>query len=88
MKYSTPTLEINLNAVKHNYNTIKKYCADSEVCGTVKASSLAMGAPWTAEDHNAKYDQLLDNSIKKYENSYISKLDMTMPEDIESYFSK
>jgi hypothetical protein len=50
--------------------------------------TLAMGAPWTVEDHNAKYDQLLDNSIKKYENSYISKLDMTMPEDIESYFSK
>ena len=50
--------------------------------------TLAMGAPWTAEEHNEKYDELLENSIKKFENSYISKLDMTMPVDIENYFSK
>ena len=25
MKYSTPSLDINLNAVKHNYNLIKKF---------------------------------------------------------------
>ena len=43
MKYSTPSLDINLNAVKHNYNIINKYCKNSEVCGTVKASSYGLG---------------------------------------------
>ena len=43
MKYSTPSLDINLDAVKHNYNLIKKYCKNSEVCGTVKASSYGLG---------------------------------------------
>ncbi len=43
MKYSTPSLDINLNAVKQNYLAIKKYCKGSEVCGTVKASSYGLG---------------------------------------------
>ena len=43
MKYSTPTLDIDLNAVKQNYLTIKKICNGSEVCGTVKASSYGLG---------------------------------------------
>ena len=43
MKYSTPTLDIDLNAVKQNYLTIKKICKGSEVCGTVKASSYGLG---------------------------------------------
>ena len=43
MKYSTPTLDINLNAVKQNYLTIKKFCNKSEICGTVKASSYGLG---------------------------------------------
>ena len=50
--------------------------------------TLAMGAPWTAEESNEKYDQLLENSMKKFGHSYLSKLDMTMPVDIENYFSK
>ena len=60
MKYSTPSLEINLNAVKHNYNTIKKYCADSEVCGTVKASSYGLGG------HNKIVNKLIKSGCKRF----------------------
>ena len=60
MKYSTPSLEISLNAVKHNYNTIKKYCADSEVCGTVKASSYGLGG------HNKIVNKLIKSGCKRF----------------------
>ena len=60
MKYSTPSLEINPNAVKHNYNTIKKYCADSEVCGTVKASSYGLGG------HNKIVNKLIKSGCKRF----------------------
>lgn len=60
MKYSTPSLDINLNAVKHNYNIIKKYCKTSEVCGTVKASSYGLGG------HNKIVNKLIKSGCKRF----------------------
>ena len=60
MKYSTPSLDINLNAVKHNYNIIKKYCKSSEVCGTVKASSYGLGG------HNKIVNKLIKSGCKRF----------------------
>ena len=60
MKYSTPSLDINLNAVKHNYNIIKKYCKNSEVCGTVKASSYGLGG------HNKIVNKLIKSGCKRF----------------------
>ncbi len=60
MKYSTPSLDINLNAVKHNYNLIKKYCGNSEVCGTVKASSYGLGG------HNKIVNKLIKSGCKRF----------------------
>ncbi len=60
MKYSTPSLDINLDAVKHNYNLIKKYCKNSEVCGTVKASSYGLGG------HNKIVNKLIKSGCKRF----------------------
>ena len=60
MKYSTPSLDINLSAVKHNYNTIKKYCGSSEVCGTVKASSYGLGG------HNKIVNKLIKSGCNRF----------------------
>ena len=60
MKYSTPSLDINLNAVRHNYNIINKYCKNSEVCGTVKASSYGLGG------HNKIVKKLMNSGCKRF----------------------
>ena len=60
MKYSTPSLDINLDAVRHNYNVIKKYCKNSEVCGTVKASSYGLGG------HNKIVNKLIKSGCKRF----------------------
>ena len=60
MKYSTPTLDIDLNAVKQNYLTIKKFCKKSEVCGTVKASSYGLGG------HNKIVTTLKNSGCKRF----------------------
>lgn len=60
MKYSTPSLDISLNAVKHNYLTIKKFCKGSEVCGTVKASSYGLGG------HNKIVKKLTQSGCKRF----------------------
>ncbi len=60
MKYSTPSLDINLNAVKHNYNIIKKYCGNAEVCGTVKASSYGLGG------HNKIVNKLIKSGCNRF----------------------
>ena len=73
MKYSTPTLDINLNAVKQNYLTIKKFCNKSEICGTVKASSYGLGGHnkivttlKTFPDRNIQSVQKLQNDTKLF----------------------
>lgn len=40
---STPVVTIDLDAIKYNYNNIKRHCKGSEICGTVKASSYGLG---------------------------------------------
>ena len=60
MKYSTPSLDIDLNAVKHNYLAIKKICKKSEVCGTVKASSYGLGG------HNKIVEKLMKSGCKRF----------------------
>jgi len=60
MKYSTPSLDIDLNAVKHNYITIKKICKKSEVCGTVKASSYGLGG------RNKIVEKLMKSGCKRF----------------------
>ena len=60
MKYSTPTLDIDLNAVKRNYLTIKNFCKNSEVCGTVKASSYGLGG------HNKIVTTLKNSGCKRF----------------------
>lgn len=50
--------------------------------------TLAMGAPWDADDLNKEYKDLISDSYIKYKNSYISKKDMKMPKYIDNYFSK
>ena len=60
MKYSTPSLDINLSAVKHNYNTIKKYCGSAEICGTVKASSYGLGG------HNKIVNKLIKSGCNRF----------------------
>ena len=43
MKYSVPTVSINLNAVKHNYLNVKKFCKTAETSALVKATSYGLG---------------------------------------------
>ena len=60
MKYSTPTLDINIKAVKHNYIVIKKFCKGAEICGTVKASSYGLGG------HNNIVSGLIKSGCKRF----------------------
>ena len=50
--------------------------------------TLAMGSPWEAEEMNTNYIKLLERSYMKYKNSFISKKNMKMPKNINSFFSK
>ena len=43
MKYSVPTVSINLNAVKQNYLNVKKFCKTAETSALVKATSYGLG---------------------------------------------
>lgn len=50
--------------------------------------TLAMGSPWDVDKDNLQYDKLILKSLAKYKSSYIGKSQMTMPTDIDTYFSK
>lgn len=50
--------------------------------------TLAMGSPWDVDENNLQYDKLISKSLIKYKSSYICKSQMTMPTDIDTYFSK
>jgi len=43
MNYSTGQVSIDLKAIKNNYLFLRKFCNNSEVAATVKASSYGLG---------------------------------------------
>jgi len=49
--------------------------------------TLAMGSPWDVDKDNLQYDKLILKSLAKYKSSYIGKSQMTMPTNIDEYFS-